>query len=112
MTSAPISGSSSGCGLRPCLSARWPPTSTPRMVALHNLSEGDEYGTHDENGAVMMPPMLNLTSESMTQDGVYLLENGEEILMWIGRAVSPNWLQAVFGIPAIEQLDVTTAEQS
>lgn len=31
--------------------------------------------------------------------------------MWIGRAVNPHFLQSVFGVQSIEQLDVTTAEQ-
>lgn len=81
----------------------------PRMMALHAL--GDAEGVQDETGKVALPAMLNLTSESMTQDGVYLLEDGESILMWIGRAVNPSFLQSVFGIQSIEQLDVATGEQ-
>merc|ERR1712232_143717 len=60
----------------------------PRMMALHNL--GDSVGMPDENGAITLPDMLNLTSESMMQDGVYLLENGFEMDMWIGASVDPN----------------------
>lgn len=80
----------------------------PRMLGLHNLPP--HCGIPSENGVVTLPDMLNLTSESMTQDGVYLLEDGETMHMWIGRAVDPGFLQAVFGAPSFEQLDSATAE--
>eukprot|EP00443_Scrippsiella_acuminata_P000985 CAMPEP_0115296138 /NCGR_PEP_ID=MMETSP0270-20121206/67076_1 /TAXON_ID=71861 /ORGANISM="Scrippsiella trochoidea, Strain CCMP3099" /LENGTH=960 /DNA_ID=CAMNT_0002713751 /DNA_START=9 /DNA_END=2891 /DNA_ORIENTATION=+ len=80
----------------------------PRMMALHNLA--DNIGVPDEHGRVALPDMLNLTSESMTQDGVYLLEDGDTMLMWIGRAVDTNILQALFGVPSFEQLDPLAAE--
>merc|ERR1711979_189022 len=75
----------------------------PRLMALHNLA--DNSGLQDENGSIVLPDMLNLTSESLTQDGVYLLENGFEMDMWIGGSVSPNFLQDVFGIGSIDQME-------
>ena len=64
----------------------------------------------NDHGQIQLPEMLNLTSESMTQDGVYLLEDGESMYMWIGRAVDSNFLQAVFGMGSFDQLDVLAAE--
>jgi len=80
----------------------------PRMIALHNLDEAS--GNMNEHGFITLPGMLNLTSESMTQDGVYLLEDGESILIWIGRAVDVNFLYAVFGVQSVDQVDPVTAE--
>merc|ERR1712224_365823 len=81
----------------------------PRMMALHSLN-GTE-GMQDENGKVNLPGMLHLTCQSINSDGVYLLENGESLIMWIGRAVSPNFLERVFGVQSIDQLNLTTGEQ-
>lgn len=80
----------------------------PRMVALHNLS-GDA-GQADENGIVTMPDMLNLTSESMSMDGVYLIEDGESMWMWMGGNVDAGFLQAHFGCNAVGELDPLNAE--
>jgi protein transport protein SEC24 len=66
----------------------------PRMMALHDAP--DQHG---------LPEMLNLTSESMTQEGCYLLEDGDVMYVWIGRNIDPNFLQALFGVPTLEQLD-------
>mmetsp|Transcript_99947 Transcript_99947/g.322258 ORF Transcript_99947/g.322258 Transcript_99947/m.322258 type:complete len:892 (-) Transcript_99947:87-2762(-) len=82
----------------------------PRMMALHNAP--DTCGLPDANGAVTLPDMLNLTSESMTQDGVYLLEDGDVITVWIGNAVDLSFLQAAFGIHGLDSLDPSTAENA
>ena len=80
----------------------------PRLMALHNAPE--ECLRPNEHGQITLPELLNLTSESMTQDGVYLLEDGESIYIWIGRAVETNFLQAVFGTSSFEQMDCLAAE--
>lgn len=80
----------------------------PRMMSLHNVPE--MVGITDEHGRVTLPDMLNLTSESMTQDGVYLLEDGDNMYMWIGRAVDPNFLQAVFCASSFDSMDSIQAE--
>lgn len=80
----------------------------PRMMSLHNAP--DHCGVPDENGNSQLPDMLNLTSESMTQDGVYLLEDGDCMLIWVGRAVDAGFLQAVFGAPSFDQMDSSQAE--
>lgn len=82
----------------------------PRMMALHNTTDG--VGMPDEHGRVTLPDMLNLTSESMTQDGVYLLEDGDTMHIWIGRAVEQSFLQGVFGAPSFDQLDCIEAEMT
>uniref|UniRef100_A0A7S4QMV4 Uncharacterized protein n=1 Tax=Alexandrium monilatum TaxID=311494 RepID=A0A7S4QMV4_9DINO len=79
----------------------------PRMMGLHNLAEG--CGVPDGMGRVTLPDMLNLTSESMTQDGVYLLEDGDTMYVWIGRAVDTAFVQAVFGASSFDQLDGNAA---
>lgn len=77
----------------------------PRMMSLHNAPDST-----DEHGRPTLPEMLNLTSESMQQDGIYLLEDGETMMMWIGRAVDAGLLQGIFGAPAFDQLDPAAAE--
>lgn len=77
-------------------------------MALHNAPE--TCGVPDQQGRVTLPDMLNLTSESMTQDGIYLLEDGDTMLIWVGTAADQRFLQAVFGAPSFEQLDSHAAE--
>jgi protein transport protein SEC24 len=79
----------------------------PRMLALHNLPPDSGL---QADGGVSMPPMLNLTSESMTQDGVYLIENGEVMFVWLGRAVDAGFVNAAFGSESFEAIENANAE--
>ncbi|KAF4733309.1 hypothetical protein FOZ62_030569 [Perkinsus olseni] len=46
----------------------------------------------------------------MSGDGVYLQEDGESIMMWIGKAASPQLLHSLFNIPSLDQLRVEMGE--
>lgn len=45
---------------------------------------------------IRLPALLNLSNERLYSEGVYLLENSVEMMMWIGRAVHPSLLTALF----------------
>lgn len=49
---------------------------------------------------------MRCTIEKITDDGVYLLENGLYLFMYIGLAADPNWIQEVFGVQTAAQIDI------
>ena len=49
----------------------------------------------------MIPPTIPLSSEHISDDGVYLLENGEDALIYVGSSVKPEIIQQIFGSPSI-----------
>lgn len=57
----------------------------PRLFCLTDWGESE--GSVDSQGNVVLPALLPLTSEVMTQQAAYLLENGEQMLLWIGKFV-------------------------
>lgn len=82
----------------------------PRLLTLHDMPP--HVGVEDENGVVVLPDKQNLTKDIMTQDGVYLLEDGEIMMIWIGRSVDPNFLSSVFGVSNIDELNTDEAEHT
>ncbi len=44
--------------------------------------------------------------EKIRDDGVYLLENGLYLFMYIGLAANPEWIQDVFGVQTAAQIDI------
>jgi len=82
----------------------------PRMMAVHELA--DDVGIGDEFGQCKLPDMLNLAAEVLSQDGVYLLEDGEAILLWVGRDLNPSFAKAAFGASSVEHLDPAAARLS
>ncbi|XVE95488.1 hypothetical protein REPUB_Repub02eG0102100 [Reevesia pubescens] len=69
----------------------------PRMFAAHNLNskEGDES---------VLPPIIPLSSEHVSDDGIYLLENGEDALIYFGSSVDSSILQQLFGFTSVDEV--------
>ena len=87
------------------------------MFALHNLPDGaglpaaedaPEEQAVGKSMRVTLPPMQNLSADRLQSDGVFMLENSLECVVWIGRATSPQVLQALFGIPSLDEVDFNT----
>ncbi|KDE04517.1 hypothetical protein MVLG_05083 [Microbotryum lychnidis-dioicae p1A1 Lamole] len=75
----------------------------PRFLAIHNLP--DEVGFPDERGRLRLPPLIRTSYARMEPHGVYLIENGDFVILWIGAAVSPQILQDLYGADSLEELD-------
>lgn len=44
-----------------------------------------------------MPPAMRLGSEMLERHGFYVLDNGQEMFIWLGSQVHPELLQLIFG---------------
>jgi len=60
-------------------------------------------GTIGENG-VTLPPALPLTSERLERHGLFLVEDGQTIFLWVGRDAVPQLIQDVFDLPSYDVL--------
>jgi protein transport protein SEC24 len=49
-----------------------------------------------------MPPALNLTSEKLERYGAYLLENGQDMILWLGKDCVPQLCMDLLGAPNID----------
>ncbi|KAK4486180.1 hypothetical protein RD792_008849 [Penstemon davidsonii] len=69
----------------------------PRMIAIHDLEE-------KESDDSVLPTAIPLNSEHITDEGIYLLENGIDCLIYVGNSVQPNILKQLFGISSVEEI--------
>ncbi|KAK9506894.1 hypothetical protein O3M35_008745 [Rhynocoris fuscipes] len=65
----------------------------PRLLSLHDME--DDF-----------PNAIRCSGEKLADDGVYLLENGIYMFLWLGLAVPSQWLMSVFGVQNTAQIDV------
>ncbi|KAJ8589364.1 protein transporter SEC24 [Rhizopogon salebrosus TDB-379] len=73
----------------------------PMFYSLHNMPP--EAGTVGEQG-VILPTPLPLTSERLERHGLYLIEDGQTIFLWVGRDAVPRLVMDVFNLPNYEAL--------
>lgn len=77
----------------------------PRMLPLFNLDP--DIGKIDEvTGRIKIPGAIRVSYERLDNAGVYLIENGVWMMLWVGRNVPQEFLQAVFGVDRIEAIDI------
>lgn len=50
-----------------------------------------------------MPPLVPLSGERIDARGAYLLDDSKRLLLWLGGQLSPDFLAALFGAPALPQ---------
>jgi len=51
-----------------------------------------------------MPPLLPLSSERLVRHGLFLIEDGQTMFLWIGRDAVPQLVMDVFELPSYDQL--------
>ncbi|KIJ08895.1 hypothetical protein PAXINDRAFT_18003 [Paxillus involutus ATCC 200175] len=73
----------------------------PTFYSLHNMPP--KAGMVGENG-VIMPTPLPLTSEHLERHGLFLIEDGQMVFLWISRDAVPQLVMDVFNLPNYELL--------
>jgi len=70
----------------------------PRLLPLHDLPlEGDEN---------VMPDPIRCSMDKIRDDGLYLLENGIYMFLYIGLAADQDLIQKLFGVSTPAQINV------
>ena len=89
----------------------------PRLFSIHDMepdaghptertadSEEDDDICAGQN-RILLPKVLNLSVDRLSSDGIYLLDNGVDMFMWVGRSADQNNVNSLFGVPSLESVD-------
>ncbi|KAF9406781.1 COPII subunit, partial [Podila epigama] len=73
----------------------------PKFYSLHNMPE--HCGTIGANG-IEMPLAMNLSSERLERGGLFMLDDSQNIFLWVGRDAVPQLCMDLFGVPNYESI--------
>ncbi|KAI8645454.1 hypothetical protein BD408DRAFT_382396 [Parasitella parasitica] len=95
--------SQSAIMLRTLLTTAWLHLVHPNFYSLHNMPQ--LAGTLDAStGQCIMPPSNHLSSERIEAHGCYMLENGQNIYIWIGKQAVPQLCKDLLDVSSINQV--------
>jgi len=65
----------------------------------------DDRNAKDIDGKVCpQPPRLNLSAEKLDSRGIFLMDAGDRIFIYIGKNISPVFCSNVFGTPGFASI--------
>ncbi|KAJ9603307.1 COPII coat Sec23p-Sfb3p heterodimer component [Cladophialophora chaetospira] len=83
----------------------------PRIYSLHNLNPEDCFA-NAETMQLVLPSTLRASFARVEEGGVYLVDNGQIVLLWLHAQVSHNLLEDLFGEgkSSLQDLDASMNE--
>ena len=54
--------------------------------------------------SVPQPPIIGLSSEYINRNGAYLMDCGDQMLLFVNREVTPQWCQEVLDVPDFQSI--------
>ena len=90
----------------------------PRMFSLHDMGadcgypfeETTDDDTPDDAFAgrtrTLLPQTLPLSIDNLSSDGIFLLDNGVDMFIWVGRSADQSTVNSLFGVPSLENADL------
>ena len=88
----------------------------PKMFSIHDMSGQAGMSMSEPptdgsiqvagKGNVLLPQAVNLSIERLSSDGIYMVDNGVEMIMWVGRSADPAKVTSLFGVSSLEGVDM------
>ena len=90
----------------------------PRMFSLHNMSSSAGLpsagnATSEKvagKNLIELPSVLDLTIDRLASNGIFLLDNGLDMFLWVGRSSDPAILNSLFGTNSLEGVDMSQVQ--
>lgn len=81
-----------------------------RMIPIHNL-QPEEGFADKETGQLRLPPSVRTSFAGVEPGAVYLVDNGQQCLIWFHAQTSPNLIADLFGPDkdSLQSLDAYTS---
>ena len=82
----------------------------PKIYFLNQLIEDETIGTYDENEGIKLPNVISTHYESMEDDGLYLIDNGFLLIIYVKLQIEQKLLKHLFNVDTLEDINFPILE--
>ena len=75
------------------------------VAVISGAGDDPDFLSFGKNQRIKLPKSLSLTISNLRSNGMFLVDNGIGLHLWVGRAVDKRLLHSVFGIPVLDGID-------
>lgn len=84
----------------------------PKFFQTHHLTIDKSLGTQDDEGNVFLPKITSTHSKSLENDGVYLIDNGFALILYVKLYTDRGLLKALFGVESLTDIKAAVTENN
>ena len=85
----------------------------PTIYYLNDLQRNEKIGKFDENnGIFILPKIISCSKNSMKENGLYLIDNGYLLIIYVRKKIDINILQNIFGVNDLSSLTMIINEDN
>jgi len=92
----------------------------PPLFSLHDMQPNAGYPSSEDDdddsddipedsfagrNRVLLPNALPLTIDSLSSDGIYLVDNGVDFYLWVGRQANATYVNELFGVHSLDNVE-------
>ena len=71
----------------------------PTIYYLNDIDTNGKIGEYDEDtGMFNLPPVISCTKGALKEDGLYLIDNGYLLVLYVRKKIDSNIIQELFGV--------------
>ena len=85
----------------------------PIIYYLNDLEKNEKIGKYDEDtGFLIFPKTISCSKSSMKEDGLYLIDNGYLLILYIRKKLNSNIVENLFGVNDLSFLTMIINEEN
>ena len=85
----------------------------PRIYYLNDLEKNEKIGKYDEEtGIFILPQIISCSRNSLKEDGLYLIDNGYLLILYIRKKINSNIVENLFDVTDLSFLTMIINENN
>jgi protein transport protein SEC24 len=84
----------------------------PKFYQIHHLLVDQKLGVVDQEGQIQLPEITSTYAKSLDNDGVYLIDNGVALILYVKLNTEKALIHSLFGVECLTEIKSAISENN